>query len=100
MTRAGALRAGLSNADIDRGQQAGYVDASGGQNIAHMHRFAEIAVGEDVLYDTPVMIVDNAASSLDVDMVLGMDYLATHHVWLSLSTGMVYIDSGVRLLGK
>jgi predicted aspartyl protease len=97
MTRGAALRAGVTDAQIEHGEAAGFVDASGAPSTAHMHRFAEIGVGQDVLYDAPVMIVDKTASDLDVDMVLGMDYLATHHVWLSLSTAMFYIDSGVKL---
>ena len=27
-------------------------------------------------------------------MILGMDYLGSHHLWLSLTTNALYIDSG------
>ena len=57
------------------------------------HRFANMAIGEEELHDFPMLVAPDF-NRLDPAMILGMDYLGSHHLWLSLTNNAFYIDSG------
>ena len=95
LTRAGARKAGVSDAELDRDPLEVLTGVDGNRKIRR-HRFAEIAIGEDVLRDFTMDVDDAHYTNLGVDMIIGMDYIAQHHLWLSLSTNALFIDSGER----
>ncbi len=93
LTRTGAHKAGVSDAELDRDPIATLPGIDGNRRVRE-HLFAQIAVGEDLLHNFKIDIDDSRSTNLGVDMIIGMDYMATHHLWLSLSTNAVFIDSG------
>ena len=58
-----------------------------------LHTFPNVAIGEEEFHNYP-MYVARHFDRRDTDMILGMDYIATHHLWLSFTTNALYIDSG------
>jgi Aspartyl protease len=95
LTKAGARRAGVSDAELAKDPRSTLPGIDGVRNI-RKHRFSEIAIGEDVLRDFQMAVDESPHSDLSVDMIIGMDYIAKHHLWLSLSTNALFIDSGEK----
>ncbi len=60
----------------------------GRESIYHWHRFRTLDIGGERV-TAPVLTVAPLAE--DVDMLLGADWFATHVVWLSYSTGFVFV---------
>lgn len=60
----------------------------GRESVYHWHRFRSLVIGGERAVD-PVLTVAPLAE--DVDMLLGADWFATHVVWLSYSTGFVFV---------
>ena len=60
----------------------------GRESVYHWHRFRSLAVGGERVAG-PVLTVAPLAE--DVDMLLGADWFAAHVVWLSYSTGFVFV---------
>lgn len=69
-----------------QGRVAGYGAAVLGTEL---HRFAKLSVGNETIPDVEAAIFD--WHSRRFDMLLGFDYLQTHKVWISYSTGQVHI---------
>jgi predicted aspartyl protease len=90
VTAKAALAAGIDSAALD-GDQASLLTGSGPQPMAaRLHRFHEMRVGGEVLRDPSLLVTDGEFGGIDV--VLGMDYLAAHRVWLSAARRRVFID--------
>ncbi len=84
-----ALAAGVDNValahdlpDIMRGAGPDLVPT-------HIHRFAEIRVGDEVFRNDALLVTDRLVA--DADVILGMDYLSTHRIWLSYARKRVFI---------
>jgi hypothetical protein len=56
----------------------------------HLHRFAELRVGPDVMRD-PALWVASVRVVPIVDMLLGADWLQTRRVWLSFATKQIFV---------
>ncbi|MBV9735748.1 MAG: clan AA aspartic protease [Acidisphaera sp.] len=55
----------------------------------HRHRFASVRVGAEVFNDQPIEVAPLRLR--EGDMLLGADFLRTRRVWISYSTGQVFI---------
>jgi hypothetical protein len=44
--------------------------------------------------DFKIDIDESRATNIGIDMIVGMDYMATHHLWLTLATNAMFIGSG------
>jgi hypothetical protein len=56
---------------------------------SHLHLFQTLRVGDDLFY--PVRIAVAPIHAADVDMLLGLDYARTRHLWLSYATGQIFV---------
>jgi len=54
------------------------------------HRFDTLLVGNQALHD-PVLLVSPVRVVPTVDMLLGLDWLQAHQIWLSYSTMQVFV---------
>jgi predicted aspartyl protease len=95
LSHAAARRAGVTNAQLDADPVHSITGINGAKRDVYMHTFPDIAIGEDELHNTTIAVTQHF-DRRDDDMILGMDYIATHHLWLSLTTNALYIDSGER----
>jgi predicted aspartyl protease len=89
VTRKAANEAGLTPAMLDR-DPAGTMRGAGPDPVrTHVHRFAEIRIGDEVF--TMRRCSWPICHWGDVDAILGMDYLASHRPWLSYARKRVFI---------
>jgi predicted aspartyl protease len=86
---AAAAQVGVSATDLAREEAARGTGAAGVdfQEVAHV--FRTLQVGPDTLRDVRLAVLDRTLRGFD--MLLGLDYLATRHVWISYRTGQVFI---------
>jgi len=56
----------------------------------HLHRFAELRVGPDAIPDPPLWVASVHVVPI-VDMLLGVDWLRSRHVWLSYATTQMFV---------
>jgi predicted aspartyl protease len=89
VTTRAANEAGLTPATLDH-DPAGTMRGAGPDPVrTHVHRFAEIRIGDEVFHNEPLLVADLQLA--DVDVILGMDYLASHRLWLSYARKRVFI---------
>jgi predicted aspartyl protease len=55
----------------------------------HVHRFSEIRVGRGLFRQVHIEVA--AIHARDVDMLLGLDYARTRHLWLSYATDQLFV---------
>ncbi len=94
LTRAGAHKAGITNAELDRDPFGPMKSIDGRTRKVRRHNVAELVVGEDIERNFPVDVAEYFNRDEEFDMILGMDWIAKHHLWLSLTTDSLYINSG------
>lgn len=94
MTRKAALRAGATDVELAHDPQTSFGGITGGTRAARVHKFGEVAIGEELFKNLPVVVAETPSTADGFTMILGMDYLAHHHIWISYSTNALYIDSG------
>jgi predicted aspartyl protease len=88
----GARRAGITDAAIATGPQVSSHAASSQALASHALRFTTLRIGDEVL-DNPVLL----AGDIDLgqpDLLLGLNYLRRHRVFLSYATRTAYIARG------
>ena len=56
----------------------------------HLHRFAELRIGPDAIRDPPLWVASVHVVPI-VDMLLGVDWLRSRHIWLSYATKQVFV---------
>jgi predicted aspartyl protease len=95
LSHAAARDAGATNAELDADPLEVVTGVSGEKASFRTHRFAEVAIGAETLRDMP-MHVAMSFDRRDRQMILGMDYIETHHLWLSYTTNALYIDLGSK----
>ena len=56
-------------------------------------RFVSVAIGDETILNVPLTVIDGPIASGDnaPDMLLGIDYLLAHHVYVSRAQGRIYI---------
>jgi TonB family protein len=93
MSFAAARAIGLSRSEIGDGPADKVYGLAGGSKAVGIHHFADMAIGEDELHNFPISLLPHF-DRRDTPMIIGMDYMKTHHFWLSYTTDALYIDSG------
>ncbi len=93
MSHDAALDAGATRGQLNADPIDEISGLNGDKRKFIRHRFAHVALGEEEFDDFPVL-VSPAFDRRDSPMMLGMDFLNQHHLWLSLTTNALYIDSG------
>ncbi len=63
---------------------------------AHRHIIPNVFIGESPERDFMVYVPETANKGDQLEMILGMDWIATHRLWLSYTTDSLYIDSGEK----
>ena len=96
MTREGAHKAGITNAQLDSDPLTEVSAINGKKQQARRHNVPEMVVGEDVVRDFSVNVAESRNRDNEFDMILGMDWIAKHRIWLSFSTDSLYVDSGEK----
>ncbi len=96
LTREAAHRAGITNTQLDRDPIVEIHAINGRKKKVRRHRVTEFVVGEELVRDFPVDVAEYFNRDDNFDMILGMDWIATHHIWLSFTTDSLYIDSGEK----
>jgi len=66
---------------------------NGKERRTRRHIFADVAIGEEEIRGFSVR-VENSYNRDDIAMILGADFLAKRHLWLSLTTNALFVDSG------
>lgn len=88
--RAAVLKAGVMPAALARAPTAMLSGAAAGRVVAPLHRFARLEVGGSAITD-PVLSVA-PLDLIDADLILGEDFIATRHIWLSYAPPQIFIQ--------
>lgn len=91
LDRGAALRAGVDDATLARDPKTSGQGISGTSFAIYTHRFDTVQIGTRVFRNIHVAIADTGLSS-GIDMLLGMDFMQRRRVWLSYSTGWVFMQ--------
>jgi predicted aspartyl protease len=89
MTRRIAASLGVTQAMLDADPVRGGVGVGLASIALRQHRFARVTVGPITLRDMPVNVADMQLPG--VDMLLGADWLASRHIWLSYADSTLFI---------
>ena len=84
-----ALRAGVSQAALDRDPKQKVSGLGALELTAYEHLFKELRVGDEDLHALPVFVMRLPPRGGGV--VLGMDWLGAHPVWISWATNQVFV---------
>lgn len=86
-----ALRAGIDGAVLARDRVGSGQGVSGASFETYVHRFSTVQIGKRIFRNTN-MLIGNTFFPRGIDMLLGMDFLKWRRVWLSYSTGWVFMQ--------
>ena len=84
-----ALRAGVTQAMLERDPQQQVRGAGASEVTAYEHRFAELKIGPDDLHGMQVLVMKLPARG--GGMLLGMDWLGARRLWISWATNQVFV---------
>ena len=86
----GMFKLGLSQADLS-GDPADRISGLGRHTLTvHRHQFRSLTVGNQTIA-SPVLWVEPLRLSPIVDMLLGADWLANRHLWISFATRQLFL---------
>ncbi len=85
-----ALSIGVTQAELDQDRAVAMSGAVPFQAASRVHRFASLRIGDDQYRN--LQLVVTALPMNTASMLVGMDYLHTHRVWISLQSRVVYIS--------
>ena len=89
LTRERALALGVTTRMLQGDEARTGRGVGGGSATFRQHRFATLAVGGAADRDVPINVAD--LSLPGVEMLLGADFLAHRRVWISYSTGRLFL---------
>jgi hypothetical protein len=84
-----ARRLGVTSAQLSADTNIAAHGVGDGAVQARLHRFGAMIVGQDRVVGPRIGVADFPLET--AEMVLGLDYLADHRVWVSYRTGQVFI---------
>ena len=84
-----AISLGVTAEEIDGGRTSNGAGIGNTGVQFHQHRFAEFGVPGDVQRDFVANV--GTLNLPGVEMLLGADFLATRHVWISYATGRIFL---------
>ena len=94
VSEAAAARTGLDPATLARDPHGSGTGVDGSTRVVHLHSFASLAVGTDRV-TAPRLMVDPLHLPAGASMLLGLDWLATHRVWIDYAASTIAIQSDV-----
>ena len=89
-----AARAGVSNDTLSHDPAFRSHGLSTAALAGRVHHFRRISIGDSVLTDPIAWVEDLKIQG--IDMILGVQYLRTHRVWISFNTGRLFVDNPMR----
>lgn len=96
MSRAGARSLGVTDEALQADKPIKSAGLTGVPTELRLHVFDSVTIGEDDFHNLPIAVIPAFDRRDTFPMVLGMDYIANHHLWLSYTTNALYIDSGEK----
>jgi len=84
-----ARAVGVDGEVLKRDPAATFHGITGPAAPTHVHRFGRLVVGDETLAN-PLLIVGKLDLE-DANLILGMDYLRSHRVWLSYGSHRVFV---------
>jgi predicted aspartyl protease len=84
-----ALAIGVTAAALARDRVAAVRGAAAEQLAAHVHRFAQLEIGAEVLHNPEIIVTDVRLS--DADLVLGTEFLRPRRIWFSYGSQQIFI---------
>jgi predicted aspartyl protease len=89
LTRERALTLGVTTQMLQGDEARTGRGVGGGSAVFRQHRFATLAVGGSADRDVPINVADLRLPG--VEMLLGADFLGRRQVWISYSTGRLFM---------
>jgi hypothetical protein len=89
VTLAAAGAAGVDSVALSRDPRSSGSGADGLQVDTYQHKF-DMEIGTARFDNAPIVVAD--LNLKDSDMLLGMDFMRHRRVWLSYSTGWVFMQ--------
>ena len=86
-----AVALGVDPAVLAQDRAGSAIGLAGVPTVTHLHRFDTIKIGS-ATYANPLVAVQEHPFAGGFDMLLGMDFLRQRKLWLSYSTGRVFIQ--------
>lgn len=86
-----ALALGVTEAALARDRSITTRDAAAQRLSSHLHRFSQLTVGAEVIRNPEVVVTD--VKLRDADIVLGVDFLKSRHIWLSYGSLRIFLSS-------
>jgi predicted aspartyl protease len=90
VTTSAARLAGVDSVALARDLQSSGVGVGGARFTTYRHNFS-MTIGMATYPDAPLLVANQ--SFRDSDMLLGMDFMKNRRVWLSYSTGWVFMQA-------
>jgi predicted aspartyl protease len=88
-TRAAAAL-GVTEAVLARDRATVTLGASAERLNSHIHRFARLEIGDEVVRNPDFVVADFKLS--DADLVLGVDFLGARRVWWSYGSQLIFLS--------
>ncbi len=86
-----ALALGVTEAALARDRSITTRDATAHQLDSRLHRFSRLTVGAEMIRNPEVAVTD--VKLTDADLVLGIDFLKSRHIWLSYGSLRIFLSS-------
>jgi predicted aspartyl protease len=90
LTQKSALALGITRETLERDPSITTKDAAGTLLTSHVHRFANLMVGSEVIHN-PALVVTNVNLE-DADVILGLDFLRFRRIWLSYALLRIFLS--------
>jgi predicted aspartyl protease len=90
VARSAAVNAGVEQSALDQVQKTSGSGAAGAAFVTRRYRFDSLRIGPLVYHHVPLVVGDTTLAS--ADMLLGMDFMRSRRVWVSYSTGAVFMQ--------
>ena len=90
LTTRTALALGLTTSALAQDKSPTIRGVTGEPLESHIHAFLKLKIGDEI-NDNPQILVASMNLS-DADLVLGMDYIYSHRIWLSYNSFLVIIS--------
>lgn len=91
LTEETALALGVTRAALAQGRPVTTKDATGKLLDSHVHRFARLTVGSEVIKNPEFVVTDVDVE--DADIILGIDFLQTRRIWLSYESLRIFLST-------
>jgi predicted aspartyl protease len=90
INRRAARAAGVTSEAMADDEPAFELGVGGSVVPSAMHRFSELRVGGERIRDVELAVAERTVPQ--ADMLLGLPYMATRHIWLSYATQQMFIE--------